>query len=314
MHRLFPRLMALSSVSALVPVLVPAALSIATFAAAQPAPPLLVSPAWVAERLTAPDVVILHVGSEVGYRAGHLPGARLALASQFSETASDARGNPLALQMPGAEALRAGLAALGISDGSTVVVYAQAPQSMNMATRLMVTLQYAGLENRSVLLQGGLPAWTAAGQATTTTPGPTTSGTLGPLTLQPVVVDGDWIEARLSTPGIRIVDARTPDFYSGARTGGGAENPHKTGHITGAVNIPFSSTWDADGFKSLDELRRVFSEAGVRTGEIVVTYCHIGQQATATLFAARLLGYDVRLYDGSFEDWSRRLNAPVTVK
>jgi len=43
----------------------------------------------------------------------------------------------------------------------------------------------------------------------------------------------------------------------------------------------------------------------------LITYCHIGQQATATLFAARSLGYDVALYDGSFEDWSKREDAPV---
>jgi thiosulfate/3-mercaptopyruvate sulfurtransferase len=43
----------------------------------------------------------------------------------------------------------------------------------------------------------------------------------------------------------------------------------------------------------------------------VVAYCHIGQQATATVFGARLLGHPVLLYDGSFEEWSRLPNAPV---
>ncbi len=52
----------------------------------------------------------------------------------------------------------------------------------------------------------------------------------------------------------------------------------------------------------------------MKPGDTVITYCHIGQQATATLFAARLLGYDVKLYDGSFEDWSKRPNAAVIKK
>ena len=53
-------------------------------------------------------------------------------------------------------------------------------------------------------------------------------------------------------------------------------------------------------------MRAAFTKAGVKPGDTVITYCHIGQQATAVLFAARTLGYKVMLYDGSFEDWSRR--------
>ena len=55
----------------------------------------------------------------------------------------------------------------------------------------------------------------------------------------------------------------------------------------------------------------VFEKAGVKPGDTVIGYCHIGQQATAMLFAARTLGHTVLLYDGSFEDWSRRTDYPV---
>jgi thiosulfate/3-mercaptopyruvate sulfurtransferase len=58
--------------------------------------------------------------------------------------------------------------------------------------------------------------------------------------------------------------------------------------------------------KSAEELASVFAKAGVQPGDTVVTYCHIGQQATATLFGAMTLGHPVLLYDGSFEDWARR--------
>jgi len=96
-------------------------------------------------------------------------------------------------------------------------------------------------------------------------------------------------------------------------TGGSAERPHKTGHIEGAVNVPFSEiTNGASQFKTVDELRALFTAAGVKPGDTVVAYCHIGQQATATIFGARLLGFPVLLYDGSFEEWSRLPNAPVT--
>jgi len=63
-------------------------------------------------------------------------------------------------------------------------------------------------------------------------------------------------------------------------------------------------------FKSATDLAALFHAAGVKTGDTVIGYCHIGQQATAMLFAARAIGIPVRLYDGSFEDWARR-NWPV---
>jgi thiosulfate/3-mercaptopyruvate sulfurtransferase len=75
----------------------------------------------------------------------------------------------------------------------------------------------------------------------------------------------------------------------------------------GAANVPFNSVFD-DSLRVLpvEELRRRFAAAGVAQGDTVVAYCHIGQQATVVLFAARLLGHPVRLYDGSMDDWEKR--------
>ena len=64
-------------------------------------------------------------------------------------------------------------------------------------------------------------------------------------------------------------------------------------------------------FKNEAALRAMLDAAGVSAGADVVTYCHIGQQASAVYFAARLLGYHVHLYDGSFEDWSAQPNLPI---
>jgi thiosulfate/3-mercaptopyruvate sulfurtransferase len=58
-------------------------------------------------------------------------------------------------------------------------------------------------------------------------------------------------------------------------------------------------------FRSAAELAAIFAKAGVEPNDTIIGYCHIGQQATAMLFAARTLGHPVLLYDGSFEDWSR---------
>jgi thiosulfate/3-mercaptopyruvate sulfurtransferase len=73
------------------------------------------------------------------------------------------------------------------------------------------------------------------------------------------------------------------------------------------VNAPYDSFASEDGtLKSTDEIAAVFSKAGVKPGDTLVVYCHIGQQATATIFAARTAGYKAVLYDGSFEDWNAK--------
>jgi len=106
-----------------------------------------------------------------------------------------------------------------------------------------------------------------------------------------------------------IVDARAAKFYTGAEAG---QMP-RAGHIPSAKSIPFSSVVEdpTNKFKSVEALRGLFNAAGVKQRDTVATYCHIGQQASLLYFVARYLGYDAHLYDGSFEDWSRRTELPV---
>ena len=208
--------------------------------------------------------------------------------------------------MPPLDVLRDRLAALGISDRSRVVVY-QSDDQWTQSTRVMLTLDYAGPRQRVVArrrtegVDEGEPA-ALDGRAA-----PSRPAMLSPLKPRPVVVDADFVKAHLNTPAFAIVDARLPAFYDGTRTGGRAPAEHKTGHVAGALNAPFDSFVSSDvQLKPADEIAAVFTKAGVKPGDTVITYCHIGQQATATLFAARTLGYKVVLYDGSFEDWSKR--------
>ena len=267
------------------------------------APPRLAAPAEVAGRLSERDLVILHAGSAADYAAGHIPGARLA-----PQDALSVSSNGLMLQLPPEPELRAQLQRLGVSDRSRVLVYA-AGAEVQPATRLMWTLDAAGLGDRAELLDGGLSAWKAAGKPVETGPGKAVvEGRLAPLKMKPRLATYEQVAARAG--GLKVIDARAPVFYEGLQPGFGAD-PAKRGHIPGAVSVPFTSVTGADRrYKSAEELRAAFAKAGVKPGDHVAVYCHVGQQATAVQFAARRAGIDARLYDGSFQDWAKH-DGPV---
>jgi thiosulfate/3-mercaptopyruvate sulfurtransferase len=197
--------------------------------------------------------------------------------------------------------LRNRLERLGIGDESRIVVIAGADWA-SPSTRILWTLQAAGLGGRSRWLDGGSDGWKRAGLPTTTmAPAAPTPGHLTLPADRRVVVDHAWIQAHLDDPRVRIIDGRAPVFYEGV---GMPEHNEKAGHIPGAVNIPFNTLVD-DSMEvlPLPELRRIFAAAGVTPGDTVAAYCHVGQQATVVILAARLLGYPARLYDGSYNEW-----------
>jgi len=294
------RLLLLASVCLLLPF---------AHASAAPRDTLVVSPAWLASHIKDKDLVLLHVGDQAEYDAGHLPGARFAALSAIST--SDRSPTGLTLEMPPAEDLRQRLEALGISDTSRIVVYF-GKDWVSPSTRILFTLDHAGLGDRTALLDGGMAQWVKAGHSVTVEVPPAAKGTLSPLKLKPIVVDAAFVAAHVKSPGFAVVDGRSASFYDGVQVGGGQQQPHRAGHIAGAHSVPFTEiTSDDLQLRPATELAAIFAKAGVQPGDTVIGYCHIGQQATAMLFAARTLGHPVLLYDGSFEDWSRRTELPV---
>jgi thiosulfate/3-mercaptopyruvate sulfurtransferase len=204
--------------------------------------------------------------------------------------------------MPPASELRARLERLGVSDDSRIVVY-YGSDWVSPSTRVIFTLDYLGLGDRTALLDGGMRAWKGAGHAVSAVAPPARAGRLRERPTGNTIVTADWVEAQIGQPGVAVVDARARVFYDGVREG----EPGKKGHVPGALSVPFTELAnDRLHVRSRAELEAVFRQAGVKPGDVVVGYCHIGQQATAMLFAARLLGHQVRLYDGSFQDWARR--------
>src|SRR5437868_13249108 len=128
---------------------------------------LVVSAAWLAQHVNDPDLVLLHVGAKPTYDVGHIPHARY-VNWRDSLTTGDGSGTTLTLEMLPTSVLHDRLAALGISDRSHVVVY-QSDDQWTQSTRVMLTLDYAGLANVS-WLDGGQKAWTKGGQSVTTAP------------------------------------------------------------------------------------------------------------------------------------------------
>ena len=274
---------------------------------------LLVTSDWLATQLNNPKLVLFHIGEKPEYDAGHIPGARfLQLQDISSPPTMDT--TKLALEMLPADQLRQRLEELGISDDSRIVIY-YGNDWVSPSTRALLTLQYAGLGARASLLDGGLPEWKKGNHPVTTdVPAAPKAGTLTPRATQPLVVDADFVKAHIRTPGYTIVDARNTVFYDGPiQDPGGTDalgRPRRKivpGHIPGSVNIVFESIYDDTNHLLPDaRLREMFTQAGVKPNDTVVAYCHVGQQATALLFAAEALGYNVKLYDGSFQDWQRR--------
>lgn len=256
--------------------------------------PPLVTASWLQAQMEDPDLVILHVAfNRRDYAREHIPGARFIWFSWLSPSTPDG-STELA---PTADAQRV-LEELGITDRSKIVVYFTG-NTLATTTRTIFSLLYYGFEGRVALLDGGIGSWKRAG-GSVTKDAPVVQKTSMPLSPRPALVaDAEYVRRHLADPTVTIIDARAKNFYEGS---GGGPRP---GHVKGAISLPFSSITDSLGeFKDRKQIESIFAEAGVRKGSTVVAYCHVGQQATVVLLAARMLGFPVRLYDGSFEEWS----------
>jgi thiosulfate/3-mercaptopyruvate sulfurtransferase len=299
----------LHRVSCLIAALVLAAIPAAAQTPAPVAAPLLVDVDWLSHHVNDRDLVLLHVGTPADYDTGHLPGARRISEDELSRPhdMSKMASGELMLELPPIDELRSRIASYGISDGSRIVVYFGKSAAVQSATRVIFTLDYLGLGDRTSLLNGGLAGWTRAGQTLVTDVPTVSRGTLTARPARNVVADAAYVKSLASRPDNKLVDARATVFYRGIEAGMGSEK----GHIPGAVSIPFSEITDNNQLIDRDRIAALFQTAGIKSGDTVVAYCHVGQQATAVIFAARLLGHPALLYDGSFQDWTYNVHGPV---
>ena len=269
---------------------------------------MVVSTAWLAAHARDPDLVILHVAMErEEYDRGHIAGARWVNPHDLMSN------TPPGAELPSRQVIDSVLETLGIGDRSRIVYYGDTW----MAPRVYLALEAVGLGDRVSLLDGGLPAWRREQRPLSTVAPTWAKGHLTARTDPDVVVDAAWLRAHLADATVALIDARTAGEYSGADH---SERLPRSGHIPGAVNLPWEMTFtDGAGalegtpspLKSRAELRELLANAGARQGRTLVVYCTVGLRASHLYFVARYLGWPVRLYDASMSEWSRRTELPM---
>jgi thiosulfate/3-mercaptopyruvate sulfurtransferase len=253
-------------------------------------PPLLLDVRW---RLGGPP-------GRDGYLAGHLPGA------VWTELDADLAAPPGAggrHPLPDPADAEATLRRLGVSDGRGVVVYDDVDGSV--AARAWWLLRWLGHPDVR-LLDGGLPAWTAAGpplEEGATTPAP------GDFTARPggmPVLDAD-AAARVAATGL-LLDARAAERFRGEVE---PVDP-VAGHVPGARSAPATGNVGTDGrFLDEDTLRRRFDDLGAGGGAEVGAYCGSGVTAAHTVLALEVAGMSAALYAGSWSEWVTDPSRPV---
>lgn len=243
------------------------------------------------------------------YLESHIPGALRAdldrhLSANGAPDAASGGRHPL----PSRAAFASWLGSVGLPPGQQVVVYDR--QTVNYCGRLWWMLKWIGHEAVAVL-DGGLPAWIAAGGAVETGPGPThPTSNYAPATEKARLVAADTIATQLGRPNQTLIDARGEPRFRGEVE---PLDP-VAGHIPGALNRPFTENFDANGFfKPATELHAEFAAllAG-RDPATVVHHCGSGVSAVPNILAMEIAGLGrTSLYAGSWSDWCSDPSRPV---
>jgi thiosulfate/3-mercaptopyruvate sulfurtransferase len=271
-------------------------------------PERLVSAEWVEAHLDTPGVVVVESDEDVLlYETGHIRGA---VKIDWHTDLND----PIERDYIDGTAFAALLGSKGIARDTTVVIYGD-KNNWWAAYALWVFTLFGHDDVR--LLDGGRAKWEADGREYTTAAESAES------VEYPVVERDDaairaFKEDVLAHFGNPLIDVRSPEEYSGARTTAPAypeEGALRAGHIPTAMSVPWGKAAADDGtFRTLDELNALYRDgAGLTDGDNVIAYCRIGERSAHTWFVlTHLLGFEgVRNYDGSWTEWGSAVRVPI---
>ena len=237
------------------------------------------------------------------YLDGHIPGAQF-----FDIDGVSDRNSDLPHMLPDEESFAAAASNLGVWNDSPIVVY----DSYGLFSAARVWWSFRVMGHRDVkVLDGGLPAWTAAGHKTHSGQEEASIGSYTANIQANRIADGEDVLAITNDRSMAILDARPKDRFDGT-----APEPRKgmrSGHMPGATNVFFKSLLTEEGcLKDKESLRATFEGAGFTPGDPAITSCGSGVTAAILTLALAELGQDdIRLYDGSWAEWGADPSLPI---
>lgn len=266
----------------------------------------IVSTDWLEKNLKNPDLVIVDVRKVEDYKAGHIPGA----VNVFYGSWAIKKGE-LLNELPPADDLADAIGNAGIGANSLVVLVGKTekvPDQFDM-TRVAWTLKYAGVKNVAIL-NGGQDQWVREKKPLSQDMVKAKAKPFKAEWNKGFFVDKAYVLSRLGKAA--IVDTRAPNFY-----GGKEKLPFvpKLGRIKGAVNLPVGQLYTPEGlYKAKAELAPLAEKAvGNDLAKELILYCDTGKTCTSWAFVlTEMLGYkDVKVYDGSTQEWLGDPSAPM---